>query len=46
MLFTVWVAPSSFASSSRDATTSIAMMVVAPATRAAMTALRPTAPAP
>ncbi len=40
------VAPSSLASSSRDVTTSMAMMVVAPATRAAITALRPTAPAP
>ncbi len=45
-LFTVWVAPSSFASARRDGTTSAAMMVVAPATRAAITALKPTAPPP
>ncbi len=45
-LFTAWVAPSSMASARRDGTTSAAIMVVAPATRAAMTALKPTAPPP
>ena len=35
-----------FASASRDGTTSTAMIVVAPTARAAITALKPTAPAP
>ena len=41
-----WVAPNSRASSSRDARRLTAMIVVAPASRAAMIAQRPTDPAP
>ncbi len=42
----VWVAPSSIARAKREGTTSAEMMVVAPAARAAITALSPTAPPP
>ena len=46
VVLTVWVAPSSFASSSRAATRSITTMFVAGVSLAASTAERPTAPAP
>ncbi len=43
---TVCVAPSSFASVSRDSAVSTPTIVVAPTTRAAMMALKPTEPVP